>query len=82
MLKENQGIPASLLLTMAVVSGLTVANLYYNQPLLEEMRADFAAGEVEANLITVITQVGYACGLLFIVPMADMFAGARLWESA
>lgn len=78
MLKENQGIPASLLLTMAVVSGLTVANLYYNQPLLEEMRADFAAGEVEANLITVITQVGYACGLLFIVPMADMFARRKI----
>ena len=78
MLKENQGIPASLLLTMAVVSGLTVANLYYNQPLLEEMRADFVAGEVEANLITVITQVGYACGLLFIVPMADMFARRKI----
>lgn len=77
-LQENQGIPASLLLAMAIVSGLTVANLYYNQPLLEEMRADFAAGEVEANLITVITQVGYACGLLFIVPMADMYARRRI----
>lgn len=54
---------------MSVVGGLTAANLYYNQPLLEEMRASLGIGEKEANLITVITQIGYALGLLFVVPM-------------
>ena len=34
--------------------------------------------QAEANLITVITQVGYALGLLFIVPMADMVSIRRI----
>lgn len=62
------------LLMMSIVGGLTVANLYYNQPLLEEMRATLGIGELEANLITVITQIGYALGLLLVVPMADMWS--------
>lgn len=77
-LTENRGIPGRLLLMMAIVSGLTVANLYYSQPLLEEMRLDFGASDAQANLITVITQTGYACGLLFIVPMADMWSRRKI----
>ncbi len=53
---------------MAVVAGLTVANLYYNQPLLEP----------EANLITVITQAGYAAGLCFLIPAGDLYSRRRL----
>lgn len=70
-LEPNKGIPAGLLLMMSAVGGLTVANLYYNQPLLEEMKAALGATEVEAGLITVITQLGYAAGLLLVVPLAD-----------
>lgn len=70
-LKENEGIPTRILWMMSIVGGLTVANLYYNQPLLEEIRVSLQINEVEANLITVITQIGYALGLLLIVPMAD-----------
>lgn len=77
-LYDNKGIPKSLLLMMAVVGGLTVANLYYNQPLLEEIRADLGVGEAAANLITVITQVGYALGLLLIVPMADIWSRRKI----
>ena len=77
-LKENGGIPKRILLMMSVVGGLTVANLYYNQPLLEEMRASLGIDELEANLITVITQIGYALGLLFVVPMADMWSRRKI----
>lgn len=77
-LHDNGGIPRGVLLLMAMVGGLTVANLYYNQPLLEEMRASLGIGETEANLITVMTQVGYALGLVFIVPMADIYPRRRI----
>lgn len=48
---KNGGIPKRILLMMSVVGGLTAANLYYNQPLLEEMRASLGIGEKEANVI-------------------------------
>ena len=77
-LKENQGIPRHILLMMSIMAGLTVANLYYNQPLLELIRADIGTTEVEANLITVISQTGYALGLCFIIPMGDLYSRRRI----
>lgn len=56
-LKENAGISMSILTAMAVIAGFTVANCYYNQPLLELIRADLHVSEAQANLITVITQI-------------------------
>lgn len=55
-----------------------MANLYYNQPLLEDIRTDLACSGTLANLITVVTQAGYALGLLLIVPMADMWSRRRI----
>lgn len=72
-LKENQGIPRSILLMMAIVAGLTVANCYYNQPLLELIRHDLDITEQKANLITVITQIGYALAYSSSSPWATCF---------
>lgn len=77
-LKENGGIERSLLLTMAVIAGLTVANCYYNQPLLEMIRHDIGVSQHEANLITVVTQIGYAFGLFFLIPMGDLYSRRRI----
>ena len=77
-LEPNRGIPRRILLMMAVLAGFTVANLYYNQALLELISQGVGITQAEANLITVITQVGYALGLLFIVPMADMVSVRRI----
>lgn len=77
-LTPNNGIPRHILLMMAVMAGFTVANLYYNQPLLDMICREMGIKQVEANLITVVTQVGYAMGLLFVVPLADMVSVRRI----
>lgn len=77
-LKENEGIPKGIVMAMAILAGITVSNLYYNQPLLEMISDDLGISQVTANLMTVITQVGYAFGLLFIIPSGDMFSRRRI----
>lgn len=77
-LKENGGIPRSLLLMMAIIAGISVANCYYNQPLLELISNDLHVSHASANLITVVTQIGYALGLCFIIPMGDLFSRRRI----
>lgn len=77
-LEANKGIPRHIILLMAAMAGLTVANLYYNQPLLEMMRSDLGTTESLANIIAVITQIGYALGLCFIVPTGDLFSRRKI----
>ncbi len=77
-LVPNCGIPRSILFAMAVIGGLTVANLYYNQPLLEAIRQTLGGTELQANLITFITQLGYASGLILIVPLADKVSRRKI----
>ena len=81
-LKYDQGIPGRTLLMMSAVSGLTVANLYYNQPLIEIISRELGCGETLGNLVTVATQAGYAAGLLLVVPMADMWPRRRIVTAA
>jgi len=63
---------------MAVISGLVVANNYYNQPLLGLISKDFNISETAAGKISVLTQLGYAFGLLLIVPLGDKFLRKKL----
>ena len=77
-LSPHNGIPRHILLMMAIMAGFTVANLYYNQPLLDMICRETGITQVEANLITVVTQIGYALGLLFVVPIADMVSVRRI----
>lgn len=75
---ENQGISGYLLLILAIISGLAVANLYYNQPLLNDICRDLRVSEFTANLIPMVTQIGYALGLLFIIPLGDLYSRRRI----
>lgn len=72
-MKPNEGIASWLVLLLAVMAGVSVANLYYCQPLLNLIREDMGLTEFEVNLMPVCTQVGYALGLLLIIPMGDLY---------
>ena len=76
--KETPAVNTPLVVVMAVSCGLSVANLYYSQPLLADIQRDFGVSVREAGLIPMLTQVGYATGMLFFVPLGDMIEGRRL----
>jgi len=63
---------------MAVATGAIVANLYYLQPLLHEVKGDFDISEAAASSLITLTQVGYAAGLALVVPLGDLIARRRL----
>lgn len=69
---------AAVLWTMIIGSGLVVANNYYNQPLLSLIAKDFRLAESSVSKISVLTQLGYALGLLFIVPLGDLLKRKRM----
>ena len=61
-----------LILIMAITCGLTVANLYYIQPLLGDMAKSFNVDEVSVGSAAMLTQIGYAVGMIFILPLGDI----------
>src|ERR1700751_5624303 len=57
---------------MAVTCAVTVANLYYAQPLLHSIGGSLHVSQGSASLLVTVGQLGYAAGLLFIVPAGDI----------
>ena len=69
---------------MAICTGLIVANIYYNQPLLVLISKSFAIDPAKGGRIAFLTQAGYALGLLFFVPLGDKVErrGQIVWMAA
>jgi predicted MFS family arabinose efflux permease len=57
---------------MAVTCAVTVANLYYAQPLLHSIGTSLHVSQGAASLLVTAGQLGYAVGLLLIVPAGDI----------
>jgi predicted MFS family arabinose efflux permease len=89
--QENRGQPGltrGLARLLAFACGATVANLYYAQPLLHTIANGLHASQASAALLVTITQIAYAAGLLFVVPLGDivrrrpLFAGLLAADTA
>ena len=63
---------------MTIATGLIVANLYYNQPLLDDISLTFHCSKARAGQVSMFTQIGYASGMLLLAPLADMFRRKKM----
>lgn len=68
----------ALVVFLAFCCGAVVANLYYAQPIVELIAPSIGLSAEHASLIVALTQFGYAAGLLFLVPLADLMENKRL----
>ncbi|MBJ9009956.1 MFS transporter [Citrobacter koseri] len=73
MTKSTHGLSPALIVLMSVATGLAVASNYYAQPLLDTIANNFSLSASSAGFIVTAAQLGYAAGLLFLVPLGDMF---------
>ncbi|HBP5566022.1 MFS transporter [Pseudomonas paraeruginosa] len=71
-------LPSALVLLFAIACGLSVANVYYAQPLLDALGAEFAIDQAGVGLLFGATQAGCALALLLVVPLGDLLERRRL----
>jgi len=72
------GIGRGLVALLALACGVSVANIYYAQPVLHRIAVDLGVGSDAAGLVVTGSQVGYAAGLALLVPVGDVVARRRL----
>jgi predicted MFS family arabinose efflux permease len=58
---------------LAAIAGVSVANIYFNQPLLDDFRSAFPAAAWLIGAVPAATQLGYALGMLVLAPLGDRF---------
>ena len=75
---NSRALPRSLVWLFAVASGLSVANVYYAQPLLDVLAHDFGISYSAIGGVVTATQIGCALALLLVVPLGDRMDRRRL----
>ncbi|EOW6744345.1 MFS transporter [Cronobacter dublinensis] len=68
---STPGLSRLLILILAIATGLSVASIYYAQPILPLIGSDLHLGVDGMGLIPTLTQAGYALGILFLLPLGD-----------
>ena len=75
--KQSSMSPAMTLL-FATACGISVANIYFAQPLLDQISNDFSMDHSIIGVVITITQIFYGLGLLLLVPLGDLLNPRRL----
>jgi len=76
--KEPLSITRAVTLLFAAACGISVANIYFAQPLLDLLSEAFGINHSTIGIIITITQIFYGLGLLLLVPLGDLLNQRRL----
>jgi len=75
---DSSSVPNWITFLLALSCGLIVANVYYAQTLVGPIAAELGLSPKAAGLVVTTTQIGYAVGLFFIVPLGDLIENRKL----
>jgi predicted MFS family arabinose efflux permease len=75
---RSTSISLGMTVVMAIACGVAVANMYYNQPMLGLMEAAFPGQLAATGFVPTATQLGFAVGLVLLVPLGDRVDRRRL----
>src|SRR5487761_2007188 len=76
--QRDLGLSRRLMLVFAIACGLVAANLYYAQPMLPTIAREFHATSASVGQVVTLSQLGFAVGLLLLVPLGDLLNRRRL----
>ncbi|ADD78951.1 YgaY [Pantoea ananatis LMG 20103] len=68
---STERLPAPLVFTLAAGAGLSVASIYYSQPMLDIIGKQFQVSVSTVGMVPMLTQAGYALGILLLAPLGD-----------
>src|SRR5690349_9355838 len=78
MAQAKSGMTTALTVSFAASVGAIVLLLYAGQPLVEPIATSFGLSASAAGLAATMSIIGYAAGLLLLVPLSDLVEGRRI----
>jgi predicted MFS family arabinose efflux permease len=76
--QPSGGMTRGLTVLFALIGGFAVGDLYWAQPLLRVIAEDLGVSTGTVGLLVTVTQIGYAVGIVLIVPLGDVVNRRRL----
>lgn len=77
-MNESKTLSSKQILFMSATAGICVANIYYSQPILNQIASSLHISLKSAGYLSVLSQAGYGLGLFFITPLGDKIDRKRL----
>ena len=77
-MKSEKNLTRLLQIFLPISCCLVLANLYYAQPILTDISKSIGISPSQSGFILTASQIGYCLGVIFLVPMGDVFRNKTL----